>query len=81
MAFLAELLIFLRDHRKSWLRPILVLALIVAGLLALASGVFDVFLPSVSEDRLAPFDRGHYRQDRAFFDRYCASRRWPLRLG
>ena len=81
MAFLTELVVFLRDHRKFWLRPIIVLALIVAGALALANGVFDVFLPSVSEDRLAPFDRGHYRQDRAFFERYSAIRRWPARLG
>jgi Family of unknown function (DUF5989) len=81
MAFLTELFVFLRDRRKLWLRPIVVLALIVAGLLALSSGLFDVFLPSAGEDRLAPFERGHYRQDRVLFNRYSAIRRWPLRLG
>jgi len=81
MAFLTELFIFLRDRRKAWLRPVVVLALIVAGLIALSNGVFDVFLPSAAEDHLAPLERGHYRQDRAFFNRYSAIKRWPLRLG
>jgi len=81
MGFLTELVIFLRDRRKVWLRPIVVLALIVAGLVALSNGLFDVFLPSAAEDHLAPLDRGHYRQERAFFKRYSAIRRWPSRLG
>jgi len=81
MTFLTELFIFLRDRRKVWLRPIVVLALIVAGLIALSSGLLDVFLPSPAEDRLAPFERGHYRQDRVLFNRYSAIRRWPSRLG
>jgi len=81
MAFLNELVLFLRERRRSWLRPLVVLALLVAGLLALANGVFDAFLPSAPEDPLTPFARSHYRQDRAFFNRYSAIRRWPLRLG
>lgn len=81
MDFLTELVIFLRERRKVWLRPILVLALIVAGLVALSNGLFDVFLPSAAEEHLAPLDRGHYRQERAFFSKYSAITRWPSRLG
>jgi hypothetical protein len=81
MDLLSELVIFLRERRCAWLPPVVILALIVAGMLALSSGLLDVFAPSVSVEHLAPFSRGHYRQDLASFSRYSAIRRWPARLG
>lgn len=69
MDLLLELFILLRSRRKLWLRPIIIVLLIIAGLLLLANGHLESFSPHRVDDTLVPFSRGHYRQDAAFFNR------------
>jgi len=69
MDFLVEVFILLRSRRKLWLRPIIIVLLIIAGLLMLANGYLESFSPHRVADTLVPFSRGHYRQDAAFFNR------------
>jgi Family of unknown function (DUF5989) len=81
MDFLVELFIFLRSRRKLWLRPFIILLLIIASLLMLANGYLESFFPHRVDDTLVPFSRGHYRQDAAFFKRYSAMSLCPSRFG
>jgi hypothetical protein len=76
-----ELLLLLRERRRQWLRPLLILALLLAGVLALASGLPQALFAPATADHLAPFSRGHYRHERAWLTRYSAISWWPRRLG
>ena len=81
MDFLVELFAFLSSSRKLWLRPVIIFLFVVGGLLMLANGAWDSFLPHRSDETLVPFSRGDYRHEAAWFNRYSATSRWPLRLG
>jgi hypothetical protein len=68
MKFLSELLALLSSRRDAWLRPIVIL-LLVLGAILLAGRFVDVFLPRSAPDPLPPLSRDHYRHDGAFFSR------------
>lgn len=81
VGFLAELFAFLRSSRKLWLRPIVIFVFIIVGLLMLANGWFEAFLPHRADDTLVPFSRGDYRHNAALFNRYSAISLCPSRFG
>jgi hypothetical protein len=68
MKFFSDLLMLLASRRDAWLRPIIIVLLVV-GALMLAGGVLEVFLPRSEPDRLPALSRDHYRQDGAFLNR------------
>jgi hypothetical protein len=61
--FLTELAAFLRARWKAWLRPLLIVLLIVGGLL-------PGLVASPTRDTLAPVSRDDYRHDGAWVNRY-----------
>lgn len=69
MKFLVELRALIGARRTAWLRPILIVLLLVGALVLLAGGYLDVFFPRREADPQAPFTREHYRQDGAFLSR------------
>jgi Family of unknown function (DUF5989) len=68
MKFLTDLLALIASRRDPWLRPIVIL-LLVLGVLLLAGRFVDVLMPRSEPDQLPPLSRDHYRHDGAFFSR------------
>jgi hypothetical protein len=64
-----ELCFFLRSHWRVWLRPIIILLLVIGGLLVLSNGFLATVSPGPTDDTLTPFSRNDYRHDDAFFNR------------
>ena len=69
MKFLTELLAFLSSRRSTWLRPIVILLMVIGVLLLLGGGFLDAFFPRSAPDELPPLSRQHYRHDGAFLSR------------
>jgi hypothetical protein len=67
--FLTELAAFLRARWKAWLRPLLIVLLIVGGLLVLANQLPGL-VASPTRGTLAPVSRDDYRHDGAWVNRY-----------
>jgi hypothetical protein len=66
--FLIELFIFVRSRWKFWLRPIVILLLLI-GLLLLVDLIMErPSSPEIHDPRI-PFSRDHYRHDVAFFNK------------
>ncbi len=69
MKFLTDLLALIVSRRDTWLRPIVILAVVLAVLL-LAGRFLDVFMPRTDPpDRLPPLSPEHYRHDGALWSR------------
>jgi hypothetical protein len=64
-----ELCFFLRSRWRVWLRPIIILLLVIGGLLVLSNGFLAAVSPGPTDDTLTPFSRNDYRHDDAFFNR------------